>query len=224
MHHYRPHHDPSSSHGQITRLVKQMNRGPVLDVGAAQGILGQMLADSNLVIDGIEPHSAWADAARPHYRRVYNCSIETANGLPKSAYPVILCGDVLEHTVDPVSALQTLAAHAAPDAVFIISLPNVAHIAVRLLLLLGIFPRMQRGIFDKTHLHFFTQRAAIQMLREAGLRVESVSATPVPLEELWSISADNPLFRAVMALQKALVWLLPRLFAYQWVFVARRSD
>lgn len=224
MHHYRPHQDPSSSHGRITRLVRQLNRGPVLDVGAAQGILGQMLADAHLPIDAIEPHADWANSARNHYRHVYNCSIEAANGLPRKLYAVVICGDVLEHTLDPVAALRKLAEHSTDDAAFIISLPNVAHIAVRFLLLLGLFPRMQRGILDKTHLHFFTCRTAIQMLRRAGLRVDRASATPVPLEELWRGGPGNPFFRLVMGIQKALVWLLPRLFGYQWVFVARREQ
>jgi 2-polyprenyl-3-methyl-5-hydroxy-6-metoxy-1,4-benzoquinol methylase len=220
MHHYRAKQDPSSSHGQITRLVRQLNRGPVLDVGAAQGILGQMLADANLPIDAIEPHAAWADAARPHYRNVFNCTIETANGLP-DRYAVVLCGDVLEHTADPVGALRKLRAYAADDATFIVSLPNVAHLSVRLMLLFGRFPRMQRGILDRTHLHFFTRDTAIDMLREAGLRVERVSATPAPLEEVWPRGRHNPIFKLIMAVQKLFVRLLPRAFAYQWVFVAR---
>ena len=219
-HHYRAHSDRSSSHGQITRLVRQFNRGPVLDVGAAQGILGQMLKDTNLAVDAIEPHPAWAEAARPHYRNVFNCSIENANGLP-DRYSVVICGDVLEHTANPVAALRKLRAYAADDAVFVVSLPNVAHLSVRLLLLCGLFPRMQRGILDRTHLQFFTRRTAIAMLRDAGLRVERVSATPVPLEEVWRTSPGNPLFRLAMKLQKICVSLLPRVFGYQFVFVAR---
>src|SRR5512145_2469373 len=156
MTHYRAKRDPSSSHGQITRLARTINRAPVLDVGAAHGILGEMLADANLPIDAIEPHPPSADAARKFYRNVFNCSIEAANGLPERSYAVVICGDVLEHTVDPVAALRKLQKYAAPDAAFIISLPNVAHLSVRMLLLVGLFPRMQRGIFDKTHLHFFT--------------------------------------------------------------------
>lgn len=224
MHHYRPHHDPSSSHGQITRLVRELNRAPVLDAGAAQGILGQMLADARLTIDAIEPHPDWAAAARPHYRNVYTCAIETVNGLPESLYSVVICGDVLEHTVDPVAALRKLREHAADDAVFMISLPNVAHLSVRMMLLFGLFPRMHKGILDRTHLHFFTRRTAIEMLGEAGLRVERVSATPVPLEEVWKSGPGNPLFAVLMAVQKACVRLLPRVFGYQWIFVARRAE
>jgi hypothetical protein len=103
----------------------------------------------------------------------------------------------------------------------VISLPNVAHVAVRTMLLVGVFPRMERGILDKTHLHFFTRKTAAQMLQEAGLRVERVSATPVPLDELWKRGEGTLPFKLMMRLQHAMVALLPRLFGYQWIFQAR---
>jgi 2-polyprenyl-3-methyl-5-hydroxy-6-metoxy-1,4-benzoquinol methylase len=221
MHHYRLHQDPRSSHQQITRIVRELRRSPVLDVGAAQGILGQNLAGSGIEIDGIEPNPAWAEAARPHYRSVFVSPIECVSTLPPRTYAVVVCGDVLEHVVDPIAALRKLRAAATEDATFVISLPNVAHLAVRTMLLFGCFPRMQRGILDKTHLHFFTRKTAIQMLEEAGLRVERVSATPVPLDELWKSGEGTILFRVMMRVQHVFVALLPRLFGYQWIFVAR---
>jgi 2-polyprenyl-3-methyl-5-hydroxy-6-metoxy-1,4-benzoquinol methylase len=220
MSRYHAKSDASSSHGQITRIVRELARGPVLDVGAAQGILGQMLADARLPIDAIEPHPDWARAARAHYRHVFNCAIETTNGLPDK-YRVVICGDVLEHTVDPVAALRKLRRHGTDDVTFIVSVPNVAHIVVRLLLLFGRFPRMSRGILDRTHLHFFTRDTAEQLLREAGLRAQRASGTPVPLDQVWPRRRGATLLRVAMRAQHALVRLLPRLFAYQWVFVAR---
>ena len=220
MHHYRLHQDPRSSHQQITRIVRALARSPVLDVGAAQGILGQNLAGSGIEIDGIEPNAAWAEAARPHYRNMFVSPIECVSTLPRT-YAIVVCGDVLEHVVDPVAALLKLRAAATNDAAFVISLPNVAHVAVRTMLLFGCFPRMQRGILDKTHLHFFTRTTAIQMLEEAGLRVDRVSATPVPLDELWKRGEGTLLFKVMMRMQHVFVALLPRLFGYQWIFLAR---
>ena len=220
MNRYHAKNDASSSHGQITRIVREFGRGPVLDVGAAQGILGQMLADARLEIDAIEPNPDWAQAARAHYRNVFNCAIETTNGL-HDRYAMIICGDVLEHTVDPAAALRKLRTYATDDATFIVSLPNVAHIAVRVLLLFGRFPRMSRGILDRTHLHFFTRDTAEQLLRDAGLRVARASATPVPLDLIWPRRRGTWPLRLAMRAQEGLVRLLPRLFAYQWVFVAQ---
>jgi 2-polyprenyl-3-methyl-5-hydroxy-6-metoxy-1,4-benzoquinol methylase len=220
MHHYHLHRVPRSSHQQIIAHVLRLRRQPVLDVGAAQGILGRLLEGSGLAIDAVEPHPQWAQDARPFYRRVFNDTIENAP-LPERAYEVVLCGDVLEHTVDPVVVLRRLTRAATDDAVFIISLPNVAHLAVRMMLLFGLFPRMEKGILDKTHLHFFTRDTAEATLREAGLRVESASVTGVPLEEVWRGGEAKLLFRVARKLQHAALALAPRLFGYQWVFVAR---
>ena len=220
MHHYHLHRDPRSSHQQIIGHALRLRRQPVLDVGAAQGILGQLLQGSGLEIDAVEMHPQWAEDARPFYRRVFNHTIEDAP-LPERTYQTVLCGDVLEHTVDPVAVLRRLRRAATHDATFVVSLPNVAHLAVRLMLLFGRFPRMEKGILDKTHLHFFTRDTAEATLREAGLRVESASVTGVPLEELWRGGEGRLLFRAMRKMQHAALALMPRLFGYQWVFVAR---
>src|SRR5690349_14400024 len=68
--HYTLHSDRQSSHQQIARLVRRVGRAPVLDVGAAQGFLGQMLQQEHLQIDAVEPHPIWAEHARAYYHTV----------------------------------------------------------------------------------------------------------------------------------------------------------
>jgi 2-polyprenyl-3-methyl-5-hydroxy-6-metoxy-1,4-benzoquinol methylase len=218
--HYTLHSDQQSSHQQIAQLVHRIGRAPVLDIGAAQGFLGQLLQPDRIQIDAVEPHPRWAEHARAYYHTVYTSTIEEAK-LPVGRYPVVVCADVLEHTVDPVSVLKQLRATATADATFIISLPNVAHIAARLLLLAGRFPQMERGIFDRTHLHFYTRATAIAMLRDAGLEVVRVRPTPVPIEQIWPADGSPALLRALMAAQRAGLLLAPALFGFQWIFVAR---
>src|SRR5262245_26754589 len=82
-HHYRAHYGPRSSHQQIARIVLRTRAAPALDVGSAQGIIGELLQDSGLEIDGVEPNPAWAEAAKPYYRKVFACHIEEAN-LPEN--------------------------------------------------------------------------------------------------------------------------------------------
>jgi len=188
----------------------------VLDVGAAQGILGQLLADSGITIDAIEPNPDWADTAKPYYRRVMESTVQAAN-LPDNTYDCIVCADVLEHLPDPLSTLKRLRQAAKPDATFIISLPNVAHLAVRTMLLFGRFPKMERGILDKTHLQFFTKDTAKNLLSDAGLKVDRTLTTIVPLEDF-----GNGIFtKTMMGMQRLAVAALPRLFAMQWIFIAK---
>ncbi len=222
MLHYRQHDDPSSSHQQIANLIRRIKRGPILDVGAAQGFLGQIFHGSDFVIDAVEANPVWADHARTYYREVWAQMIEDAP-IPHATYPVIVCGDVLEHTADPVGVLEQLKQSGTPDAVFIVSLPNVAHIAVRLMLLLGQFPRMERGILDRTHLHFYTRSTAHDTLREAGLVPLRTRPTPFPVEELWRSGKGTLGFRIVVGLQKLALLVAPTLFAWQWIILAQHE-
>ena len=220
MLHYRLHSDPRSSHQQIATLIRRWNRQPILDVGAAQGFLGQLLEGSGLVVDGVEPNPGRAAKAEPFYRQVWPLTVEQAR-LPAAIYRVVVCADVLEHTTDPAAVLRHLRSIAADDALFVISLPNVAHIAVRLLLLFGQFPRMERGILDRTHLHFYTRRTIRELLADAGLETLRMRPTGFPLDELWPAGQDTILFQLLMRLQHIALLLAPTLFGWQWVSVSR---
>lgn len=220
MPHYRLHRDPRSSHQQIAALVQSLNLSPILDVGAAQGMLGHLIQGSGLVIDAVEANPDWAGQARPYYRNTWANIIEDAP-LPQREYKLVVCADVLEHTPDPVSVLKQLRAAATDDATFIISLPNVAHVAVRIMLLFGYFPKMDRGILDRTHLHFFTKDTAQETLRQAGLHIQRITATGIPLDEVWKTGESKLPFRMMQRVQHLALDLAPRLFGMQWVMVAR---
>lgn len=183
--------------------------------------MGQLLQETGLVIDAVEPNPHWAEHARPFYRQVHARTVEEAKLTDR--YDAIVCADVLEHTVNPADVLRQLRGVATEDALFIISLPNVTHLAVRLMLLGGYFPKMERGILDRTHLHFFTRDTARALLESAGLKVEGVSATGVPLDELWRNGQGGRVFTAAIRAQHAAVAVWPRMFGFQWVFAARNQ-
>ena len=219
MPHYRLHRDPRSSHQQIATLVQTLRLSPILDVGAAQGMLGHMIQGSGLTIDAVEANPEWADQARPYYRKTWASIVEDAP-LPTREYKLVVCADVLEHTPNPVNVLKRLREAATDDATFIISLPNVAHLAVRLMLLFGRFPKMERGILDRTHLQFFTKDTARDMLEQAGLHPQRIRATGVPLDEVWKTGEGKLPFRIAQRMQHLALDVAPRLFSMQWVMVA----
>lgn len=219
MPHYRLHRDPRSSHQQIAGLVKSLRLSPILDVGAAQGMLGDLVQGSGLTIDAVEANPGWAEQARPFYRNTWASIVEDAP-LPSREYKLVVCADVLEHTPDPVSVLKRLREAATEDATFIISVPNVAHLAVRLMLLFGYFPKMERGILDRTHLQFFTKDTARAMLAQAGLQAKSIRATGIPLDEVWKKGEGKLPFKVAQKMQHLALDVAPRLFSMQWVMVA----
>jgi 2-polyprenyl-3-methyl-5-hydroxy-6-metoxy-1,4-benzoquinol methylase len=188
--HYTLKPDPYSSHRQIAAWLLQTQAGQILqrpaviyDIGCAQGFLGQLLTGANFVLYGMDYDAVAVEAARPFYRAVRPADIEAA--LPP-AFPeradVIVLADVLEHTRHPDDCLRRIAqAYAHPGARFVISLPNVAHLYVRLSLLAGRFDYAERGILDRTHLRFFTRATALALLKASQIRVDHVAVTPAPL-------------------------------------------
>jgi 2-polyprenyl-3-methyl-5-hydroxy-6-metoxy-1,4-benzoquinol methylase len=189
-------------------------------VGAAQGMLGKSLEGTGIVLDAVEANREWAELAKPYYRNVHASYIQDAP-LVEKTYKTIVCADVLEHTPDPVAVLGQLRRAAADDATFIVSVPNIAHLGVRLMLLFGHFPKMERGPLDRTHLQFLTRDTAEQMMNQAGLKVEKFSVTGVPLDELWKNGEGKLLFNAMMRSQHLALDLAPMLFGFQWIMVAR---
>ena len=220
---YDLHRHPASSHQRILRILLADPRSPILDVGCAHGTIGALLADARgaavPAVDGIEPDPAWAAEARPWYRTLHVGRVEDAALVP-GTYAQVVLADVLEHLPDPAGTLRDLRVAAHPDARFVISVPNVAHLAARLLLLAGRWPRMERGIFDRTHLHFWTRDTFAELLAEAGLRAERWEATPVPLEQVWPDGRLSWLRAVGMRIQTGCVRVLPRVFGFQWIVVA----
>lgn len=217
---YQLHLGSGSSHRILASMAIKAGRSPVLDVGAAEGYLGRLLEGSGLVIDAVEPVGAYASVARRYYRRLYEATVEEVR--LEEEYGAIILGDVLEHLVEPAAVLKRLLGHLAPEGVVLVSVPNIAHLAVRLLLLSGRFPRMDRGPLDRTHLHFFTRATAEELLRRSGLRVLEHRGSVAPVADIV-----NPLWSGLagMAHQGQLVaaHVFPGLFTYQWVFMAEQT-
>jgi 2-polyprenyl-3-methyl-5-hydroxy-6-metoxy-1,4-benzoquinol methylase len=133
----------------------------------------------------------------------------------------VLLLDVLEHLVRPEQLLAQAKAALNGNGCLVVSLPNVAHLAVRLNLLLGRFNYAERGILDRTHLRFFTRKTARRFLEENGFEILEARATVTPIELVFGLAPSKPLMRALNAFHAILTALLPGLMGYQFVFLAR---
>lgn len=225
MNPYQDKSNPWSSHSIIARWLKQMPASSlVVDVGAATGTLGRMCAGSGLALKGIEPNPDWAELARPFYQELFVGPVQTVPpGFYDGARCVVLA-DVLEHLPDPQAVLAELVGCQAPDCLFMISLPNVANLAVRFSLLFGRFEYADRGILDRTHLHFFTRRTLLAMLRDSGLHIQRMAVTPIPLDLVHPFFARQAFGRWLHGLLARLTGLFPTLLGYQFVVQAGKEQ
>jgi 2-polyprenyl-3-methyl-5-hydroxy-6-metoxy-1,4-benzoquinol methylase len=205
--------DPYSSHQILLRL--SAGARTVLDVGCSAGVLARELSAAGAVVDGLESDPLAAEEARQVCRQVLVGDLESMPLEPvQGPYDVVLMADVLEHLRDPEAALRRLRPLLAEGGRLLVSTPNIANWSMRLLHLAGRWDYRERGIMDRTHLHFFTQRTLRATLKRAGYRVLRMEATaPLP------VLRRQPFNRAAH-------WLAQRwrsLLAYQLIAVAERA-
>ncbi len=213
--------DPHSSHSIILRWLGDGHGRRILDVGAADGLLSSKLAERGWKVTGIEGDPSLARTCAAHCEQMI--VIDLNRELPDVSGPfdAIVYGDVLEHLVDPLSVLTQLNRALSPGGFVIISVPNIAHFYVRLLLLLGRFDYLDRGILDSTHLRFFTERSLHAMIADAGLVVERLTATPAPLYQILPTSWHKRWLAATHAINAFIARRLRRLAGYQFIVLVR---
>ncbi len=213
--------DPHSSHSLILKWLGEGRGRRILDVGAADGIVSRRLTERGWRVTGLEGDPALAQAGARYCERMLTANLN--RDIPDVAGPfdAILYGDVLEHLVDPLRVLVELDRALVPDGFVVISVPNIAHLYIRLLLLVGRFDYIDRGILDDSHLRFFTERSLRALLADAGLTVERFTATPAPLYQILPASWHKRWVAATHAVNAVIARSLPRLLGYQLIVLAR---
>ncbi len=149
----------------------------ILDLGCASGAVGSALkARGDVEVVGIERDPVYAADARRRLDRVVEADVEAfaADAGELGRFDCLIAADVLEHLVDPWRALRDYAKLLEPGCRAVISLPNVASWQTYWALARGSWPRRPDGIFDATHLRWFTLHDARELCEQARLAVEDV--------------------------------------------------
>ena len=162
------------THCLILRWLGQNKQ--ILDVGCSFGYLGERSLQNRFY--GIEVDEEAAERAKKFYQDVIVGDVEGLTDLPLSrkGFDIIIFADILEHLVRPEKTLVYLTNNFLKDnGRVVVSLPNTAHLSIRLKLLVGRFEYTEVGILDKTHLHFYTFKSAKKLISDSGLEVERIS-------------------------------------------------
>jgi SAM-dependent methyltransferase len=209
---------PYSSHTLL--LARFPERGAekrVLDVGCAGGYLAEALAQRGFAVTAID----LPGTPQPRGVRFLAADLDRGLGEVGGPFDFILCADVIEHLRRPAHFLMECRERLAPGGVLAASLPNSGHWYFRANVLLGRFPRHDNGLFDRTHLHFYTWDGWVKLFAEAGFRIESQQPTTVPFGLALPSLDGTPLVGALERVSRDCARLWKRLFAYQFVVTAR---
>ncbi|MEU1026011.1 class I SAM-dependent methyltransferase [Streptomyces sp. NPDC005904] len=190
----------------------------VLDIGSADGTAAAtaapLLAGHRVI--GVD----WSQDAlrRAHARLPYVVRGElTDGGLPfaSGAADAVLFSEVIEHLVDPDSALDELRRVLRPGGHLMLSTPNLAAWYNRGLLLAGVQPVFSevslRGIHGRPgkevvgHLRLYTARALREFVAASGFEVVRLSGAPFhgvprPLRALDRLACAVPSASSILLL------------------------
>lgn len=149
----------------------------VLEIGCGTGATGALALAQGRAghYAGIELFPSAADAARDVLSEVVTGNVE-ATELPwqPATFDALILSEVLEHLVDPWTTLDKLARVVRPGGLVLASSPNVSHWRVVRELILGRFDLADQGVFDRTHMRWFTPDTYAAMFERSGFSVVSV--------------------------------------------------
>ncbi|MGH3471297.1 MAG: methyltransferase domain-containing protein [Nocardioidaceae bacterium] len=213
--------NPNTSHAIVLDLVGSGQR--VLDVGCSTGYLAAALAARGNDVSGVELDLAAAEHARPHLKELVVGDLEELDlvaAFGKRSFDVLVFADVLEHLRNPGDVLRRAVPLLDRGGSAVISIPNVAHGAVRLALLQGHFDYSEMGLLDDTHLRFYTRESVDELLRTSGFAcMELRRTTAGPFETEIRLDAGSVSQQVLETLDQD-----PESTTYQFVLRAAPVD
>lgn len=167
-------------------IVSMMTTGAgaaVLEIGCGAGDTGAavLAAGKASTYVGIEISPEAGAIAAGRLTEVLAGDVEALD-LSRFAgkFDVLIASEVLEHLIDPWAAVAKLVRCLKPGATVYASSPNIAHWQVLRAIAGGAFDYTETGVFDRTHLRWFTPRTYREMFEAEGVAVQSVGPIAQP--------------------------------------------
>ena len=154
----------------------------ILDVGCGAGANARRIAERapSARVVGIEPNAQAAALARQVCAEVFEGTLEAwIESAPQGEFDALLLADVLEHTVDPLGFLRKfLELPGLRRSTLLVSVPNYGVWYNRWRTLAGRFEYRWSGLYDRTHLRFFTRQSLLGLLDYAGFEPLADAGSP----------------------------------------------
>lgn len=201
--------------GELLKLIPP-DAKTVLEIGCGEGMLCAVYRARNPDVEwvGVESNRESAKIAEERLSLVAHNKIEKVwefgccEGW--SDFDCLVIGDVLEHLVDPWTVLKDLPQWLAPGAQVLASIPNIQHWTAIRALMNGEWDYTDEGLFDRTHLRFFTRKTIEAMFAAAGLQIFEVRGTRFMIdgfEPWWDTEIKKP--------KNGPLWVNSQI--YQWI-------
>jgi 2-polyprenyl-3-methyl-5-hydroxy-6-metoxy-1,4-benzoquinol methylase len=161
-------------------FVRQLPHDPgaaILEIGCGTGATGALALSEGRCgrYVGVELFESAAEEARSVLSEVVTGDVETMTfDWQPASFDGVILSEVLEHLIEPGRMLRNIARFVRPGGIVMASSPNVSHWRVIRELINGRFDLADRGVFDRTHLRWFTPSTFTGMFEDAGFKIERV--------------------------------------------------
>jgi len=154
-------------------------RNKILEIGAGSGKTLLTAKESELAeyIVGVDITKVEnSNQSHPAMDRFIIGNIENMElDFEENFFDVIICGDVLEHLVDPWQCLIRLKSFLRDGGVIIASIPNVRYWKISMGLLIGgQWNYSEGGVLDRTHLRFFVNKTIQELFERSDFKIQKI--------------------------------------------------
>lgn len=190
----------------------------VLDIGSGPGGLAVELTKKGCSVTVVDRH---LPASVPDGIAVEVRDLDDNQAIGVVGHDTLLLLDVIEHLKDPEQFLERLReGFDYEPRRLILTTPNIAFVAQRVMLLLGQFNYGKTGILDRTHKRLFTFRSIRHLLRDAGFKIKTIKGVPAPFPK---VLGQGTLGKLAIDGNLLLIRLSKTLFSYQIYVVAETT-
>lgn len=179
----------------------------ILDIGCADGTFGGKLAKQGAKVYGVDISPLAVSVAKKKLKNTFVVDLNNQK-LPFAAktFDFVIASEVIEHLFNPKNLLGEAKRVLKDNGALTITTPNLLYWGNRIKFLLGNFNYEKSGVFDESHVHFYTYKSLKAELQELGFKI---------IRENHVYAGSNTL--------KIIKKLFPSFFAYQIVILYRKK-
>ncbi|MGE5266400.1 MAG: class I SAM-dependent methyltransferase [Deltaproteobacteria bacterium] len=167
----------TNARADFVRLLPRDPTARVLEIGCGNGATGALAMARGRAgrYVGVELIETQGRKARQVLSDVLIGDVEHMDfDWQPAEFDALILSEVLEHLLEPGLLLRRLHRFVRPGGMVLASSPNIAHWRVLRELVKGRFDLADQGVFDRTHLRWFTPATFAAMFEIAGFRIDHI--------------------------------------------------
>lgn len=161
-------------------LLPDRKFGSVIEFGCADGtnllFFGNKLGIDSKNLVGVD--ICRSTASRYEGFRFTHDSAENYLSTNDRTFDLVILSDVLEHLYNPWSILKSLRRFMHDASAMLLSVPNIENLRYMSSVMSGAFEYTDTGLFDQTHIRFFSSATLVSALQQNNFSVYSKGYRP----------------------------------------------